>query len=89
MAAKAPFSLAGSKVLVSLDCMVADAVERNWSPTARTGNFLKISGQNRLVKEREPLAIRNSNVIQDSYVIIQADSCYSAKQAIEARKQAM
>src|ERR1700730_3370886 len=30
------------------DWMVADAVERNRSPKAGTGNFLTISGQNRL-----------------------------------------
>jgi hypothetical protein len=39
MAAKAPFSLAGFKLLVSLDCMVADAVGRNASRTQEQGIF--------------------------------------------------
>jgi len=49
---------------------------------SRTGNFLKISGQNRLSEAYQPLAIENSPVTQISYTIVQAPSCYSAKQAI-------
>jgi hypothetical protein len=55
---------------------------------AGTGNFLKITGQNGLSEGRRPLAIGNSGVIQSSYSSLQALSCDSAKQALEARKQA-
>jgi len=48
MAAKMAFLLASYQLRVSEDWVVADAVERNRSPNAGTGNFLKISGQNRL-----------------------------------------
>src|SRR5258708_5980538 len=54
---------------------------------AGTGNFLKISGQNRLLEDQRPLVIGNSIVIQSSYSSIQALSCYSAKQALETQKQ--
>jgi hypothetical protein len=56
---------------------------------AGTGNFLKISGQNRLSASGQLLVIGNSDVIQISYTAIQALSCYSAEQAVEARQQAM
>jgi hypothetical protein len=56
---------------------------------AGTGNFLKISGQNRLSASGHLLAIGNSAVIQISYTAIQALSCYSTEQAVEARQQAM
>src|SRR5258708_28464711 len=49
---------------------------------AGTGNFSKISGQNRLSERLLAVSIRNSPVTQISYTIVQAPSCYSAKQAI-------
>jgi hypothetical protein len=47
------------------DKMVAHAVERNWSPSSITGNFLKISGQNRLLarKKDRPFEIRQLSQI--------------------------
>jgi hypothetical protein len=50
---------------------------------ARTGNFLKISAQNRLSRGLEPLVGRKSIEIQIGYTVVQAVSCYSAKQAVE------
>jgi hypothetical protein len=50
---------------------------------ARTGNFLKISAQNRLSGGLEPLVAEESTEIQIGYTAIQAVSCYSAKQAVE------
>jgi hypothetical protein len=47
MAAKTAFMLASYQLRVSEDWVVADAVDRNRS--LGTGNFLKISGQNRLL----------------------------------------
>jgi hypothetical protein len=62
MAAKAPFSLAGFKLLVSLDCMVADAVQQNRSPRGNwlltgkiTGNFLVFGSFERDAAIRKPL----------------------------------
>jgi hypothetical protein len=56
---------------------------------AGTGNFLKISGENRLSEVCQPLAIGNPAMIQVSYTAIQALSCYSADQVLEARQQAI
>jgi hypothetical protein len=71
------------------DKMVAHAVERNWSPSSITGNFLKISGQNRLLARKKGPPVRNSTAFADSCSSARALSCYSAKQAIEAQKQAL
>src|SRR5207247_769818 len=73
----------------SLKSLVADAVKRNRSPRPITGNFLEISPQNRPPTSLWHLAPRNSTVIPVGYTIIQAVSCYSAKQAVEAQEQAM
>jgi hypothetical protein len=51
--------------------------------TAGTGNFLKISAQNRLSRRLEPLVGRKSTEIQIGYPAVQAVSCYFAKQAVE------
>jgi hypothetical protein len=51
--------------------------------------FFENFSQNRLSEGRQLLASGNSAVIQVSYTAVPALSCYSAKQAFEARQQAM
>jgi hypothetical protein len=48
--------------------MVAEAVPAKPVSNARTGNFLKISAQNRLSRGLEPLVGRKSIEIQIGYV---------------------
>jgi hypothetical protein len=74
---------------VSQDWMVAEAVSRNRSRFAGTGNSLKIPGQNRLPSRERGLTVLNSTAIAASYSSAEALSCYSAKQAVKARKQAL
>jgi hypothetical protein len=52
-----------------------------------TGNFLKFAGQNRLSDGSRLFANGNSIVARGGYSIIQALSCYSAKQAPEAQNR--
>jgi hypothetical protein len=80
MAAKAAFLLASCHLRVSEDWVVADAVDRNRS--LGTGNFVKISGQNRLLDVLMAAASRTSTAIPISYPSAKALSCYSAKQVI-------
>src|SRR6266404_6052371 len=56
---------------------------------ANNREFLKISAQNRLPMSWWRWPRENLNVIPVGYTIIQAVSCYSAKQAVEAQEQAM
>src|SRR5258707_14950091 len=56
---------------------------------ANNREFLEISGQNRLPMSLWRWPRENLNVIPVGYTIIQAVSCYSAKQAVEAQEQAM
>jgi hypothetical protein len=83
MAAKTAFLLTSCQLRVSEDWVVADAVDRN--PSLGTGNFVKISGQNRLLGVLTVARHRISIVIPISYTGDEALSCYSAKQVIKAR----
>jgi hypothetical protein len=87
--AEAPYLASYRKRAVCGDWMVVCTVICEPVSIAGTGNFLKISGQSRLSEGYSLLAIANSPVIQISYAAVQALSCYFAKQAFEARQQAI
>jgi hypothetical protein len=56
---------------------------------AGTGNFFEVSAQNRLLRRKRVPARSNSTAISASCGGAKALSCYSAKQAIKAEKQAL